>query len=45
MRIWSLLLIAGMVSFAMCAEEAPTLKCEVGPVTKQYGGTDWLGVS
>ena len=39
-----LVLIVGTVSFAKGthAADAPPLKCEVGPVTKQYGNTDWL---
>ena len=42
---WLLLvLMVGTVSFAERASpaDAPRLKCEVGPVTKQYGSTDWL---
>jgi hypothetical protein len=44
-RKWlPLLLILGTATFAggVRAGDVPTLKCEVGPVTKQYGGTDWL---
>jgi hypothetical protein len=39
-----LVLIVGTAPFAKGAHavDAPTLKCEVGPVTKQYGSTDWL---
>jgi hypothetical protein len=44
-RNWlPLLLILGTATFSegVRAIDVPTLKCEVGPVTKQYGGTDWL---
>jgi hypothetical protein len=46
MNMWKRLLlsIVAAASFAADAraEEVPTLKCEVGPVTRQYGGADWL---
>lgn len=44
MRGWMVLLVAAMASLAMDvgAQEAPKLNCDVGPVTKKYGGTDWL---
>ena len=44
MRGWMMLLVAAMASSAMYvgAQDAPKLNCDVGPVTKKYGGTDWL---
>lgn len=44
MSRWLVLLMVGAAPFAMAAsaQDVPTLKCEVGPVAKQYGGTDWL---
>lgn len=41
---FSRLLVVGMASFACSAEAAdtPALKCDVGPVLRQYGATDWL---
>jgi hypothetical protein len=40
----SLLLVGAVSTFAgdIEAADVPTLKCEVGPVTKTYGDTDWL---
>jgi hypothetical protein len=39
-----LMMIVGTLPFARGAHavDAPTLKCDVGPVTKQYGSTAWL---
>lgn len=35
-------LVAILVSFAAVADESPQLKCDVGPVTRVYGGSNWL---
>jgi hypothetical protein len=42
--ILALLLLNVVLPSIAVAEDAPTtsLKCEVGPVAKSYGGTNWL---
>jgi hypothetical protein len=39
-----LVMLVGTVFFARSAHsvDPPTLKCDAGPVTEQYGSTDWL---
>lgn len=46
MSTWRCLSLALMLAMSCAvipahADDVPTLKCEVGPVIKQYGGTDW----
>jgi hypothetical protein len=45
-RALALALLTGAVlagaEFAQSASEGPSMQCDVGPLTKSYGGSNWL---
>ena len=45
MKRLALILFLSLFTGACLAGEGPTLVCDVGPVTKAFGSTDWLAYS